>query len=120
MLGSGQIGHIDRMHRFFVCLLFARAWIGQKKSVVLMAGGGGEKWPATIISGFMPPGRGSCAGVWSCSEHAIFLLAFSTGSWIGQAGYKAVVTGEGSVRIINFITIGAGGSCTRAWQCRSL
>ena len=38
-----------------------------------------------------------------------FLLFVYTGACIGRVEYKAVVTGEGSVRIVNFITIGAGG-----------
>ena len=49
--------------------------------------GRGGEGPA-IISGFMPLGRVSCAGVWSCSEHSIFHLVFLLGHGLDRLGIK--------------------------------
>ena len=63
------------------------------------------------IWGLMPPGRGFlCFGVvmkWTCNISSPLLVY--TGAWIGRVGYKAALTGEGSVWIVNFISIGDGG-----------
>ena len=82
-----------RMHSFLVVSrLFALAWIGQKREcfVLFVVWGGGL--PA-IILGFMSLGGvgGVCssAGVWACSEHAIFLLlVFSIGHGLDRFSIK--------------------------------
>mgnify|MGYP003691670563 CR=1 FL=1 len=103
VLRRGEIGHIVKMHCFFVSLLFAWAWIGKRASIVIL--------------GFMPPGRGFlCWGVvmkWICNISSPLLIY--TGAWIGRDGYKVVLTEKGSVRVVNFITSGTGGRVLGRW-----
>ena len=75
-----------------------------------------SKEGSTKIVNFMIPRAGSRDPVivivmipWSYSEHAIFLLFLSTlGHGSDKLSNKAIMTKDGSAKIINFITIGAG------------
>ena len=58
-----------------------------------------------------PQGRDSCAGAWPYRKDAMFLLLFLSTLEHGsdKLSKKQKKTKEGSAKIVNFITIGAGG-----------
>ena len=57
-----------------------------------------------------PRGRDSCADAWPYREDAMFLLLFlsTLGHGSDKLSIKQNMTKEGSAKIVNFITIGAG------------
>ena len=69
-----------------------------------------SKEASTKIVNLITPGVGVLVlGVVTSGTCNISSLLVYTRAWIRQIKYKAIMTKEGSAKIVNFIAIGAGG-----------
>ena len=110
VLGRGHIRQTVKMHYFFNnLLLYTQAQIRQSKYVVMMT-----KEVSTKIINFMTPGaeflvlgRGHIRQ--TVKMHYFFKnRLFYSQAQIRQTKYLVMMTKEGSTKIVNFMTHGAG------------
>ena len=110
MLGCSHISHMVKMHHFFKNLLLkSKAQIRQTKYVLMMT-----KEGTTKIVNFMTPGPGVLVLGCGHKSHIVKLHYFFKNfllysqAQIRQTKYVVMMTKEGSTKIVNFMTPGAG------------